>query len=315
MTPFPVRVLCYLCLAVAVAQAEPVTVVSGMFTVDMTPPSVPAALTPAAVTAPFLRLQASSTDAVSGVAAYDFGVADVMVDRATGYAVFRGLSNGTYTWKVRARDAAGNPSAWASYECLFTYGDDNDDDGLPDAWEVYCFGGSDYTDGSADSDLDGTSDLAEAEANTNGFEFYVTLVPGWNMIALPCNTTTESAAALVGAADGPIWMWDAAGLSYLTTTEPPARQGLWIFSNERKEMLPVSGTPPQHDFLQLELGWNLTGTGLPAVLDSTEGITSIMAWTDGAYELPDAAAFQFALLQGYWMRVSLAGQRQLLQAE
>jgi len=301
------------------AQAEPITVVSGVFTVDMTPPSVPLARTPATVIAPFLRLQASATDAVSGVASYAFQFADVTIDRTADYAVFRGLSNGRYTWSVRACDAAGNQSAWASYDCDFAYGDDGDfdglGDGLPDAWEISCFGGLDYADGSADSDLDGISDRAEAEANTNGFEFYITLVPGWNMIALPCDTTAESAASLVGAADGPIWMWDAARLSYLNTTEPPARQGLWIFCNERTEAIPVSGIPPANNSLQLELGWNLTGTGLPAVLDSTEGIGSIQAWTDGAYELPETAGFQFAFLQGYWMRVTLPGQRQLFQVE
>ena len=124
MTSTPIRTLCVLCLAIAMAQAEPITVVSGVFTVDMTPPSVPLARTPATViapflrlqAAPFLRLQASATDAVSGVASYAFQFADVTIDRTADYAVFRGLSNGRYTWSVRACDAAGNQSAWASYD-------------------------------------------------------------------------------------------------------------------------------------------------------------------------------------------------------
>lgn len=316
MLSTPLRAIAVLFLAVAMVRAEPITVVSGVFTVDTTPPSVPVAVTPgdgASVMAPFLRLEASSTDALTGVAGFEFeltgvGLADVAVD----YAVFRELSDSTYTWSVRARDAAGNLSDWASFSCTYAVGDDADADGLPDAWELVCFGRLDYTDGSADSDLDGFTDLEEAEANTHGFEFYVPIVAGWNMIALPCDTTADSAAALVAAADSPVWMWDAARLCYETTAEPPARQGLWIYSADDKGTIPVSGTPPLDNRIQLELGWNLTGTGLPAMLNSSAGIRSIMGWVDGAYDVADPADFQFAFLQGYWMSVSLPGQRQLV---
>lgn len=314
--PTPLRTVYILLLVTAMARADVVTAVSGVFTVDTTPPSTPEAVAPVQggdVMAPFLRLEASASDALTGVAGYEFEL--VGFGSASGsadYAVFRNLGASVYTWNVRASDAAGNLSDWASFTCTYAWGGDDDTDGLPDAWELACFDSLDYTDGSADSDLDGFTDLEEAEANTHGFEFYIPLVAGWNLVALPCDTTADSAAALVAAADSPVWTWNAAALCYRATVEPAARQGLWIYAGTDKGTITVSGTPPKTNLLQLELGWNLTGTGLPATLDSDTGIREAMAWTSDGYETHDIAGFQFAFLQGYWMSVSQAGQRQVI---
>jgi hypothetical protein len=297
-------------------RAEPLAAVSGVFAVDRTPPSVPAALEPddgTTVVSPFLRLRASSTDALSGVAAYEFSLTGIGTgDAERGFAVFRNLPDGTYTWWVRARDAAGNPSAWAGFSCEFVQGDDDDGDGLPDSWELVSFGSLDYSDGTADSNLDGWTDLENAEADRHGYEFLLTLEPGWNMLSLPCDTTEESAAALVAASTGPIWMWNPDTMRYTATVAPPARQGLWVYATEHFGDLPVSGHPPADGYLRLGPGWNLAGTGLPAALDSMDGIRDIMAWIDGGYELHETDGFRFAFLQGYWLYNAIPGPRLLV---
>jgi hypothetical protein len=304
---------------VCAVRAEPVTAVSGVFTVDTTPPTVPVATAPAdgdTVVSPFLRLEASAQDALSGVAGYEFelvGIANQDVD--TDYAVFRDLDDSVYSWNVRARDAAGNLSDWSSFTCTFGKGDDFDEDGLPDTWEYACFGGLDYSDGTKDSDHDGVTDILEAEADTHGFEFYVTLLPGWNMIALPCDTTTDSAAGLVAAAASPIWIWNAPMLRYGYTTEPKAYEGMWIFAAEETDDIPVSGTPPETNALQLSTGWNLTGSGLPAVLDSVDDIGDVMYWSDGGYTLVLPEDLEFSFLQGYWMYAGTTGPRGLTFSE
>jgi hypothetical protein len=310
---------CTVLLACSLAHAEPVTAVSGMFTVDTTPPTLPSAMAPAdgqAVSAPFLRLQARSTDALSGVAGYEFQLVSIgSASSDANFAVFHGVPSRAYDWSVRAVDAAGNLSDWASFSCTFSFGDDADGDGLPDSWENASFGSTDYSDGTRDSDGDGMSDLEAAEADIPGYQFYVTLEQGWNMIALPCNTTPESVAALVAAADGPIWVWDAACGRYGTTNAFAARQGFWLFSAEREEDIPVFGTPATDDFLPLAQGWNLAGAGFVAGLESPLGIASLTAWEDNAYYVYAPEGFQFSYLQGYWVRVTAAGDRLLVPVE
>lgn len=303
------------CLCVA----DPITAVSGVFTVDRTAPSVPDAAKPVdggEILGPFLRLEARAYDATSGVAGYEFElVGNDWQALDTPYAVFRGIANGSYTWNVRACDQAGNWSDWATYECGFAFGDDDDNDGLTDTWELACFGRLDYSDGTLDSDGDGISDLLEAEAESHGFEFYLTLQPGWNMVALPCDTTADSAASLLAATESPIWSWNAATLRYrrITASTPPlARTGLWIFAADEIQDIPVSGIPPLDDKLRLERGWNLAGAGLPSVFDSADGVENVQTWRDGGYDLFDPQDFEFELLQGYWIYASEASDQTLV---
>jgi hypothetical protein len=308
-----------LLLLACLAQADQVTAVSGIFTVDQTSPTIPAALAPldgGVVVSPFLRLRARSQDALSGVAGYEFELSGAGTqDLDVGYAVFRGLADGSYDWRVRARDAAGNLSDWACFTCTFGPGDDSDADGLPDTWELLSFGGLDYSDGTADSDLDGVPDLLEAEADTHPFEFAVHLLPGWNMVSLPCDTTVESAAELVAAADGPIWTWNAGAMRYKNTDEPKAYEGMWIFSASEKDGIVVSGTPPQAKVLDLSMGWNLAGSGLPAIMDTNNGIEEVLYWVEGGYSVAAMEHFEFSFLQGYWIHVSLPGSRSLLSTQ
>jgi len=311
-----IHALAALLLLPALLLAEPVVAVSGVFAVDRTPPAVPEALEPdhgALVLAPFLRLRASSTDNLSGIAGYEFELTGFGArDRDGDFAVFRDLPDGAYLWRVRARDAAGNRSPWAEFACDFAHGDDDDGDGLPDSWELVSFGSLDHSDGTADSNRDGRTDLENAEAGRHGFEFLLTLEPGWNMVALPCDTDDESAAALVAAATGPIWLWNPRTMRYAATAAPPARRGIWVYAAERAENVPVSGHPPAGGHLQLEFGWNLAGTGLPAALETGDGIQNIMAWAEGAYELHETDGFRFAQLQGYWLYNTIPGPRLII---
>jgi hypothetical protein len=247
------------------------------------------------------------------VARYQFELVGVgSSEGPADYAVFHGLPASNYTWSVRAWDEAGNASDWATFSCSFAQGDDQDGDGLPDAWEIASFGRIDYSDGTRDSDGDGLLDSEAAEADVPGFRFFVTLQQGWNMLALPCDTTVDSISPLFASVRGPVWTWNAQAQRYETPDFLSARQGAWIFSTETIENIVLTGTPPYDDELPVTRGWNLVGAGLPAVFADARDITSILTWTNSAYETFAPTDFQFSYVQGYWMYATTSGQRQLI---
>ncbi|MCD6215721.1 MAG: hypothetical protein J7J92_01445 [Candidatus Aenigmarchaeota archaeon] len=91
--------------------------------VDTTPPSVPALISPEVnyytndQTPTFVW--GSATDEISGVSQYE-----IMIDTAsyqagtTSFAPTNNLGEGTYTWKVRAQDNAGNWGSWSGSRSL-----------------------------------------------------------------------------------------------------------------------------------------------------------------------------------------------------
>ncbi|WP_062531866.1 hypothetical protein, partial [Leptolinea tardivitalis] len=136
------------------------------FTLDSTAPAVPTLLAPSNG-ASLSTLPTLSWSAVTGATAYQIQVDNdsnfesplyTSPDGSTDHpgtpltVVSYKLANiplvATYYWHVRARDAAGN---WSAYSAYYTFVIDLDSDGdkLPDAWEIYGY----------DADGDGIIDV------------------------------------------------------------------------------------------------------------------------------------------------------------
>ncbi|MDO8581967.1 MAG: hypothetical protein Q7S16_03760, partial [bacterium] len=92
------------------------------FTIDTTPPSAPTLLSPSASASVNVRNPEFRWSGDTDVAEYDVQVfvtgitppATLLTVLASPWTVADSLANGAYTWRVRARDAVGNTSAWST---------------------------------------------------------------------------------------------------------------------------------------------------------------------------------------------------------
>lgn len=104
---------------------------------DQSPPSTPAGLSSSNVTATSFTLSWSASSDNVGVAAYQVhrGATNLGETTATSMSITGLMEGTTYGMKVRARDAAGNWSAWSSELSVTTLSPDDDGDGLSNSLE------------------------------------------------------------------------------------------------------------------------------------------------------------------------------------
>jgi hypothetical protein len=292
----------------ALAQGA-LSVVSGQFTVDRTPPPPPQATAPAdgsVVPSYAVELAVVGSDATSGVAAYQFELVGRQLDwQPAAVLVRQNLADGEYLWRCRVRDRAGNIGDWSDVHAFsYVLDDDSDGDGLPDAWERDFLRDAGFSDGQGDSDGDGLSDAEEYALGSHPFEFYLDLAGGWNLLALPCDTTAGSAAALLAASDSPCWGWN--GTDYVQLSAPAAFQGFWVYLERSVRGIVVAGLPPAEPRRFLPAGWQLAGPGRQGVIPTGDGLRLIWRWTGRGYRTVDPAAANpddaaFRDFEGAWM--------------
>jgi hypothetical protein len=304
------RAAIVLLLAAGTAFGGPV-VVSGAFTVDRAPPTPPSLIAPengADLTGFFVRFSAEAEDALSGVADYDFEVSGAASGwLPNSYLVRRDLRSDTHAWRVRARDKAGNISAWSdnfSFSLLYDRSDDSDNDGVADSWENQYFGSSNFSNGNPDSDGDGVADREEFDAETHPFEFYVDLQRGWNLLAFPFDATVSGTLSLRNVTLGQPWGWT--GADWGATPTPDAYDGAWYYAPRASYGVAISGQPVSHKSASVQEGWNLVGSGFKGGVTDASNIAEMYAWGREGYLSiePAAGSVLFAPLAGYWLRSS-----------
>ncbi len=302
------RISCILCfLALGAVTAPQVT--SGAFTVDMTAPLAPTLLTPesaASIQDFYVRFSASATDALSGVAEYEFqlaGQAGQWTD--SGFLVRRDLDSALYEWRCRAKDRAGNIGDWSSFslfDLTYSVADDLDFDGLSDAWESDFFGAL-GAEPLLDSDRDGIRNIDEFDALSHPYEFYLDLQKGWNLLALPFNATDQGLAELHTHSVGDLWIWESD--NWQADETPAAYAGFWLFSSDSAPQVPVSGQPVSHNTVSLAAGWNLTGSGIRSNVSDPESIVeTAMNWDGEEYQSLSLASLQLEAFSGYWIQAA-----------
>ena len=302
------RAALLLLLTASVVLGAPV-VVSGAFTVDRTPPTSPSLIAPengADLAGFFVRFSAEAEDALSGVTDYDFEVSGSPSGwLPNSHLVRRDLRSNTHNWRVRARDKAGNVSAWSedfSFSLLYNTSDDADNDGVADSWESQYFGNRGFTNGGSDSDGDGVSDIGEFDAQTHPFEFYVDLARGWNLLAFPFDATHSGSLSLSNATLGDPWGWT--GDDWATSPTPSAYDGAWYYSPRTQHGVAISGQPVSHQSASVREGWNLLGSGFEGSVTNASPIAEMYGWGREGYLSiePAAGTVLFAPLAGYWLR-------------
>lgn len=300
------------CIACAVswAWAAP-QVTSGAFTVDSTPPAVPQHVAPASG-APladfYVRLAATAQDSLSGVADYEFQLeGEAGIWSTTGYLVRRDLRGTSYQWRVRARDRAGNISQWSvlsPFTLNHSFSDDQDRDGVSDLWENEHFGGDilPYD----DADRDGIPNIDEFNAQTHPFEFYLDLQRGWNMVALPFDATLDGIGDLRAAVDGPLYVWTGTG--WEEKPLPLAHEGFWVFAAQPSFGVAITGNPIDRDYLALESGWNLAGSGQDSSVADTSLLSAALDWNGISYEELSLSDLRLRAFAAYWLNAESGGQ-------
>lgn len=198
---------------------------------------------------------------------------------------------------------------------------DEDDDGLDDAWELAIVN-ADPNDTIAtiedvqpddDFDHDGTTNDQEFQAGTDPTIFDLALFEGWNLIALPRQLPggiAQVTALFPDSLHQHGWVWD--GSTYATAQNVTDGAALWIELGPAASGTTFEGNRLPTTPISLPAGWNLlavpTRTSYPAHLDLTG---SIWVWNaqSGVYTAVSTSGNDAVLLPGkaYWMQLDSAG--------
>lgn len=148
---------------------------------DTEPPSIPTGLAAGAVSPDGVTLSwEAATDnlKVAGYIVYRDGqpVETAAPIRETTFADTNLPEDEEFSYQIRAFDFAGNLSPPGPELLIQTAAEDDDGDGLPDAWERKYFDEEDAAAG-ADPDGDGRTNLEEFQAGTNPVDFYNGIKP------------------------------------------------------------------------------------------------------------------------------------------
>lgn len=148
--------------------------------------------------------------------------------------------------------------------------------------------------------------------------FTLSLSPGWNLIALPCEPLTPRLDQLFATpggtgllTTGPACFWNTATATYEATMELHAGTGYWLFATSAATVdIPGVTVLPE---LALAAGWNLAGpvsqgtpaaNPLPLLTSPANAVTGpVWHWTHGGYQ-----AETHALQPGsaYWLHATTA---------
>ncbi|MHB9139782.1 MAG: choice-of-anchor Q domain-containing protein, partial [Victivallaceae bacterium] len=207
---------------------------SGSFDVDITAPDIPTGLTQTITGSDAALDWSDATDNVTGVKQYqvelasDSGFSNIVDTQSltASNADLSGLTDGSYYWRVRTQDNAGN---WSNWSTSSSFNLDTTAPSIPDGLTQTDNGG-----GSVSFDWNDSAD-------TNGVAQYELRVDNNNDFSSPENTTTAtvSSATITGIADGAyFWQvrsqdnsgnwsaWSTSGNVTIDTTAPSVPDGM-----------------------------------------------------------------------------------------
>lgn len=116
------------------------------------------------------------------------------------------------------------------------------------------------------------------------------LAKGWNLLSIPYENADLSQL------DGMIWCWESD--HYLMENVPQAKEGVWFYSNEAKN-IEISGYRSDNSTINVNAGWNLVG---PVDTDmAIPNNVSAFEWSDSGYVEKDASIDSLKLGVGYFI--------------
>ncbi|MFC1839599.1 carboxypeptidase regulatory-like domain-containing protein [Thermodesulfobacteriota bacterium] len=174
----------------------------------------------------------------------------------------------TYYWKIVARDNHGDEAVGAIWSFITNV--DSDSDEMMDSWEIEHFGDLATSDGNADSDTDGLTDLEEYNNGSNP------TVPDYDIVApsvIISNPTDGSSTNQLYIIEGSA----SDELSGVSTIEVSITDGTWYWVGgqypwtDEETWLTASGTE----------SWSLNTSGVTWTLDTVYTINVLATDNDG----------------------------------
>jgi len=197
---------------------------------------------------------------------------------------------------------------------------DSDNDGLPDAWEIYHFG--DLTSVSG-SDIYQGSNVTYRETYYSGklpMSFTLKIKEGWNLISIPTRvsdvpveraggefrSTLDEIRARIDSA----YYYDSETQQYKPldlSSNIQSSQGFWAFAFEDQKPLTFSGVSKLENQTDYQPGWNLFGSNSIQKVPNSTDLGPVFDWTyipdeSGYIQLPSGS--DIFPLKGYWIKNS-----------